>query len=468
MNDSQAAIAALSAKTLAAQAAADQLRKEKAELSSANDRLSKELKELSSRLEFVEDIVGPTETQRKKYQVQLVAAREAAVRVAHTCPSSVPTRCVGRLDERWLQSKGLTPAECTMLQRGCVTGENGVPCDISLLGDPAFSPYDRETLEPNWEWKGGFLGMSLGDIRAKWGEEVALEVLRCAIELDKYDASRRLGVELPWDEKENREMEPSEIISLLGQHLSTSSHGTKTNADADEDEDSEWGGLPRSEMASPDDVGDGAGVSRAWFMLEAMMSDLGLNQMSLLAPPAIPASAESVERQRNEVHETDEDVVAEALEEDHLAELQRQAIAEQEIQQAIAEQAIAEHYPEAVAPSSLQLPESSNQHKSGASTPSTGTPVARTRCTTGAESPSVQASISAGRPSHGSVQFSSGGMEVASSVAEGEAELALPHEVSTNEALFLSLLQDEMNTNLGLFLSAEAHTPSSSTDRSTN
>lgn len=435
MDDSEADLAAL--------AAAEQLRKDNAELSLANDRLSKEVRELRSRLDFVEDIVGPTETQRKIFQVQLTAAREAALRVAHSCTNSVPTRCVGRLDERWLRSKGLTPAECTMLQRGCVTGESGVPCDISLLGDPAFSPYDRETFQPNWEAKGGFLRMSLGDIRTKWGEEVALEILRCAIELDRHDASRRLGVELPWHEKEEREMEPSEIIELLGHQLSKTSHIVLDPADAgEEDEDSEWGGLPRSEMASPEDLGDGTGVSRAWFMLEAMMSDLGLNQMSLLTP----ASAASVEQQCNEGEEADDDVVAEALEEDHLAELRRQAIAEQDIQQML-------HEPEARTHSSFTTPESSTQQKSGASTPSTGSPVARSRCMTD-PSPSFLASSSAGA------------MEVASSV-EGEAELALPHQVSTNEALFLSLLQDDIQANLRFYL-AVPDSPSSSTDQSTN
>eukprot|EP00930_Biecheleria_cincta_P050291 TRINITY_DN35456_c0_g1_i1.p1 TRINITY_DN35456_c0_g1~~TRINITY_DN35456_c0_g1_i1.p1 ORF type:complete len:448 (+),score=93.12 TRINITY_DN35456_c0_g1_i1:122-1465(+) len=447
MDDTQPAFAALQAEARAAEAAAEQLRKENAELSWANDRLSKEVRELRSRLDFVEDIVGPTETQRKMFQIQLMAAREAAVRVAHSYTNSVPTRCVGRLDERWLRSKGLTPAECTMLQRGCVTGENGVPCDISLLGDPAFSPYDRETFQPNWELQGGFLRLSLGDIRAKWGEEVALEVLRCAIELDRHDASRRLGVELPWHEKEDREMEPSEIIGLLGQQLSKTSHVVGDSADAgEEDEDSEWGGLQRSEMASPEDVGDGNAVSRAWFMLEAMMSDLGLNQMSLLTPPLVTASAESAEHQCNE-DEADEDVVAEALEEDHLAELRRQAIAEQDIQQML-------HEPEAMTHSSFLTAESSTRQKSGASTPSTGTPVARTRCT-GAQSPSLLASSSAG------------GVEVASSV-EGEVELALPHEVSNNEALFLRLLQDDVNTNLSFYLSAGTDSPSSSTDRSVN
>eukprot|EP00930_Biecheleria_cincta_P089429 TRINITY_DN78734_c0_g1_i1.p1 TRINITY_DN78734_c0_g1~~TRINITY_DN78734_c0_g1_i1.p1 ORF type:complete len:459 (+),score=88.92 TRINITY_DN78734_c0_g1_i1:120-1496(+) len=458
MDESQNALGALQAEACAAVAAAERLRQEKAELQATNDRLSRELYDLQSRLDFVEDIVGPTETQRRMFHVQLTAARDAALRVAHDCPNSIQTRCVGRLDERWLRLRGLTDAEISMLQRGCVSGEDGVPCDISVLGDPAFCPYDRETLEPNWEAKGGFLQMSLGDIREKWGEEVALQIMRCAIELDKYDASRRLGVELPWHEDENREMEPAELIGLLGQQLSKSSPGAECFADTgeddddDDDEDLEWGGLPRSDTASPEEHTDGNGTSRAWTMLEAMMSDLGLNQATLLTPPLIQSPCEWGGLQRADGGDTDEDVVAEALEEDHQAELQQ----EHDIQQMLYE-------PQGVAPGSCPRPQSSTQQKnatsrrlgpSGAQTPCYGTPFATTRSTCGPNSLGLASS-------------SPGGTELASST-EGEAELAMPNEISCNEALLLSLLQDEVTTNMSYYLPTTSDSPSSSADRPTS
>ncbi|CAJ1451787.1 unnamed protein product [Effrenium voratum] len=163
------------------------LKREK-ELQLTNQKLMADIERLQERLAFVEELVGPTECQRKTFQTQLTFAREAALRVAHSCSGSVPTRCVGRLDESWLRLRGLSDQECSMLQRGCVSGDNGVPCDISMLGDPLFCPYDRNTLQPRWEAKGGFLQLSLGDVRDKWGEEVALEVVRCAIELDRQMA----------------------------------------------------------------------------------------------------------------------------------------------------------------------------------------------------------------------------------------------------------------------------------------
>jgi len=181
-------------------------------------QLERDKEELQSRLEFVEELLGPTEAQRKGFQQQLTAARAASLR-AKRCGASIPSRFVGRLDERWCRSKGMTERDCALLQRGCITGEDGVPKDISLLGDPSFHPYDDKTQLPKWVERGGSLCLSLGDVRDRWGEDVALEVMRCAIELDCHDASRRLGIELPWHSLEKRELQPSEVIRLMEREI---------------------------------------------------------------------------------------------------------------------------------------------------------------------------------------------------------------------------------------------------------
>lgn len=201
-----------------------------------------------------------------------------------------------------------------------------------------FKPYDEKTLTPLWDARGGYLQLSLGDIRERWGEEVAMEVLRCAMELDRHDASRRLGVELPWNEKENREMEPGEVIALLGEELQSirsATTGASIGSDQDEEEssnDSDWDGLPRSGEESPLNLDEG-GTSRAWSMLEAMMNDLGLNQRMIGTPSPAPDQVTIDE-------DTDEEVVAEALEqfeEEDRAELQLQTLQEQDIQQMLQE-----------------------------------------------------------------------------------------------------------------------------------
>lgn len=194
------------------------LRSEIAQLQAAVTRLQREKSAAEDRLEFVEELLGPTEAQRKAFQDQLCAARAASLQ-AHRGGWAVPVRFVGRLNEEWLRSIGLTERDCALLQRGCVTGPEGVPRDVSLLGDPHFKPYRDRTLEPLWEARGGLLKLSLGDVRNRWGEEVALEIVKCAIELDRHDASRRLGVELPWHETENRELDPAEVIELLEREL---------------------------------------------------------------------------------------------------------------------------------------------------------------------------------------------------------------------------------------------------------
>lgn len=406
------------------------LRREK-ELLLAKRKATAEIERLQERLSFVEELIGPTESQRKTYQVQLISAREAALRVAHSCAGSIPTRCVGRLDESWLRSKGLAEQECSMLQRGCVSGDNGVPCDISMLGDPSFCPYHKQTLQPRWEAKGGFLQLSLGDVRDKWGEEVALEVVRCAIELDRHDASRRLGVELPWKEKEDREMSAAEVIALLGQQLVAAKccggGPVYDRLTDDEEEESEWGGLPRSEAVSPAD-GEG-GRSRAWSMLEAMMTDLGLNTSTTPGPQQMSeGSCEGMECHGVEEPDTDDEVVQEALQEQGLAE----EAAEQEIQQLL-------HDPPSLALSTPAQP--ATQQKTSTSRNMLTSSTAATPCS-GAHTLGSHTT----RASSPSPPLEAGSTE------------AISQEALANETLFLQLLEDEIGGDLNLCVSGSAET----------
>jgi len=171
-----------------------------------------------------------------------------------------------------------------------VTGPEGVPRDVSLLGDPAFKPYDEKTLQPIWEARGGLLRLSLGDVKSRWGAEVAQEVVKCTIELDRHDASRRLGVELPWHETEERELEPAEVVEALEREiaalrtaaggrssrtsdgvvgLSSNTAGSETSSTLDL--------FPRAQTAQDDSVGSAA----AWSMLESDSFDpLGWDSMT--------------------------------------------------------------------------------------------------------------------------------------------------------------------------------------------
>jgi hypothetical protein len=180
--------------------------------------LEAERAELMERLEFVESLVGPTEAQRRDFQELVLGARAAAVRVRHR-GAGIPVRWVGRLDEAWLRSKGLTERDVGLLQGGHIPTADGVLQDVSLLGDPNFRPYDEKSGAPVWDAQGGGLQLTLAEVRDRFGQEVAAAVLRCARELDQFDASRRIGVELPWHPLEDREMTASEIIDLLGAEL---------------------------------------------------------------------------------------------------------------------------------------------------------------------------------------------------------------------------------------------------------
>jgi hypothetical protein len=185
-------------------------------------KLEKEKAELQRRLELVEELVGPTESQRKTLQEKVVAARNAALRAKYR-GAGLPTKVAGRLDENLLWSCGLSERDAGLLQGGCLPNKEGILQDVSLLGDPSFRPYDEQTGELRWHARGGMLQLSLGEVRNRFGDDVAHDVVRCAKELDKWDSSRRVGVELPWHPLEDRELEPSEVIELMDRELSLQS-----------------------------------------------------------------------------------------------------------------------------------------------------------------------------------------------------------------------------------------------------
>jgi len=116
-----------------------------------------------------------------------------------------------------MHQQGLSERDAGLLQGGCLPDADGILQDVSLLGDPLFRPYDERTGEWRWDARGGVLKLSLEEVQDRFGEEVARDVVRCARELDKYDASRRVGVELPWHAQEDRELEPAEVINLMAE-----------------------------------------------------------------------------------------------------------------------------------------------------------------------------------------------------------------------------------------------------------
>lgn len=182
-------------------------------------RLEKEKAELQQRLEFVEELVGPTEAQRKIMQEQLLAARAAALRAKYN-GANVPLKVAGRMDEQLIWAAGLSERDAGLLQGGCLPDADGVMQDVSILGDPRFRPYDQQTGDLRWQARGGMLQMSLSEVRSRYGEGIAQDVVRCAQELDSYDSSRRVGIELPWHPVEDRELQPAEVIDMLDRELS--------------------------------------------------------------------------------------------------------------------------------------------------------------------------------------------------------------------------------------------------------
>jgi len=172
------------------------------------------------------------------------------------------------------------------------------------------------------------------------------------------------------------------------------------------------------------------------------MADLGLNPRQNQNFPGVPGPLHSIAPQV--VDDLDEDVIAEALEDECRAE----AMAEEDIQQML-------HEPSVQVVSGHSGTQTNAQQKNGSRTLLTPS---------GNQTPCSSTPVSATR---GTRATSSSRSEEVSEEPLGEVELALPYEVSTNEALFLQLLEDEVAGGLTMYLPGATPSSSSPSDGST-
>lgn len=223
--------------------------------------LESEVNRLQDRVEFVESLYKPIEVQRDELQGQVLAARAAVLRARHLQGAPIPTRWAGRLDERMLQARGLSEKDIALLQRGSRPNVHDILQDVSMLGDPGFKPYDPTTGALRWEARGGALKLSLRDVKERFGGDVALAVVHTARELDQHDASRRMGLELPWHPVEDRELSPAEVIEFLGSEVAAAG----SSCDCESTLNSEMGTTTdvacTSDVPTPRDQRTGAGTS---------------------------------------------------------------------------------------------------------------------------------------------------------------------------------------------------------------
>jgi len=59
----------------------------------------------------------------------------------------------------------------------------------------------------------------LDQVRQAYGRAVADDVVRALTELNRWNASGRYPVEIPWNDDEDREMTPAEIVECMAHEL---------------------------------------------------------------------------------------------------------------------------------------------------------------------------------------------------------------------------------------------------------
>ena len=97
-----------------------------------------------------------------------------------------------------------------------------------LLRDPDFHPFVNDLTDPKRpRARVNRKDPRLEHVRQAYGKAVADDVIRALTELNRWNASGRYPVEIPWSDDDARELTPAEIIEHLSDHISLreSRHG---------------------------------------------------------------------------------------------------------------------------------------------------------------------------------------------------------------------------------------------------
>jgi hypothetical protein len=179
----------------------------------------REIEELRSQVEDMDSereyVVKPMMEVHHDLLNMKVKAGKAALEAAKTkCPirkehTVVPTRRMGAMDSS--PSGPMSRA----LQAGQLTNEDASRLH-ALTRNPNFRPMRVDCSNPDAPIEVVDRDHEqVRQVRLKFGDEVAEDLLRAVIELEKWNPSGRYPILVPWHEAEQRELSPAEVIQCL-------------------------------------------------------------------------------------------------------------------------------------------------------------------------------------------------------------------------------------------------------------
>jgi len=170
-------------------------------------KLKTKIEELEEQLEMQDMLLQPLITKERTTNDSLMDARKAALQAAAQ-GFPVPVRDMGLLNELVMRKAA---------RAGRIDEIGASELQEVLLRDPGFRPVRVRQIEgtERHEQVPNYKDPRLMQVATKHGQDVAEAVMTAFLELDEWNPSGRYTVRIPWDEINQRELQPAEVTDLI-------------------------------------------------------------------------------------------------------------------------------------------------------------------------------------------------------------------------------------------------------------
>jgi hypothetical protein len=174
-------------------------------------------KELEEQLEYQNSIVNDLAVDHRRLNQLVVDCKAAALKVRPK--GIIPLRVMGALDT---SPGGVMRQAAAQGRFGTTLEENQTNAAklAKLLRDATFHPFIKDLSDAKRpREKINRKDPRLEQVRQAFGRAVADDLVRALTELNRWNASGRYPIEIAWNDEEDREMTPAEMIECLAHEL---------------------------------------------------------------------------------------------------------------------------------------------------------------------------------------------------------------------------------------------------------
>ena len=171
---------------------------------------------MEQQLEYQNTLVNDLAVDHRRLNSLVVECKETALRVRPK--GIIPVRVMGALDTA---PGGVMRQAASEGRFGQTLEENQTAAAklAKLLRDPTFHPFTTDKSDPAHPRECiNHRDQRLETVRKAYGRAVADDVVRALSELNRWNASGRYPVEIPWHYEEERELTPAEMLETIAIH----------------------------------------------------------------------------------------------------------------------------------------------------------------------------------------------------------------------------------------------------------